>query len=89
MKRASGSVGHWQASWLVPPSLVDLQENPGAQSDADLQPTAQAALTQAWGLQSVVAPATHLPAPLHFEVPTRIEVLPCRQAVGAQMVPAG
>lgn len=64
-----------------------MQENPGAQSEFELHPTAQAALTQACGEQSVVAPATHLPVPLQVEVPTRIPVLPGLQAGAAQIVP--
>jgi len=80
---------HRQTSWLAPPSLPALQLYPGAQSVVTLHPTVHAALTQACGVQSVVAPATHLPAPSHVEVPTRMEVLPDLQALAAQVVPAG
>jgi hypothetical protein len=54
-----------------------------------VHPAVQAAFTQACGEQSVVGPATQLPPPSHFEVPTRIDVFaPGLQAVAAQIVPA-
>jgi hypothetical protein len=62
----------------------------GAQSEFDVQPVVQAAFRQAWGEQSVVAPATHLPPPSHFEVPTMVDVFPpvALQTAAAQVVPA-
>jgi hypothetical protein len=74
---------------MSPPSVPACQLKPGAQSDCDRHPTVHAAFTQACGVQSVVGPPTHLPAPSHVEVPTMIEVLPGLQAVAAQPVPAG
>jgi hypothetical protein len=70
------------------PPAVDWQLKPGAQSVGAVQPTVQAAFRQAWGEQSVVAPATHVPAPSHLDVPTSVPVRPGRQAAAAQIVPA-
>ena len=47
----------------------------------------QAALAQAWGVQSVVAPGTHVPASSHFDAATAVAV-PALQAAAAQVVPA-
>jgi hypothetical protein len=62
--------------------------NPGAQSAAVVHPLVQAAFAQAWGAQLVVELGTHLPAPSHFETPTKVAV-PVMQAAAAQVVPDG
>jgi hypothetical protein len=71
----------------VPASDALWQEYPGAQSEAVAQPTLHAAFAQACGVQSIVVPVTHAPAPSHFEVPTR-RAVPGVQVAAAQVVPA-
>jgi hypothetical protein len=54
-----------------------------------MHPTVQAAFTQACGVQSVVGPLTHLPAPSQVDCPTIVPVRPTvLQAAAAQIVPA-
>ena len=66
-----------------------MHEYPGAQSLFDAQPIVQAALTQAWGEQSMVAPATQWPAASQVEAALRVPVLPALQAAAPQEVPDG
>ena len=53
-----------------------------------MHPTVQAAAEQACGAQLVLAPGLQVPAPSHFETPSRVEV-PAVQAAAAQVVPEG
>lgn len=53
-----------------------------------MQPLVQAALAQACGVQFVVEPGVHFPAPSHFETPTNMAV-PVMQPAAAQVVPEG
>ena len=72
----------------APPSAPSLQLYPGAQSAGVVQPLVQAAFVQACGVQFVVEPGRHFPAPSHFETPNKMAV-PVMQPAAAQVVPDG